>query len=354
MSPKESGPDRPSAQDLAAFAKEYFRAYMEAVSEKKTDVMPQFAQDSPYLIRSYLMPNGCIAMVFTSSKDLQVEGALKDWEEVQGVVVKGVDHFAGFYPFEGRTLADWNKRGRRDALRDLRLLDRSQLVKASAELEMVIEDVVKKGKLNPWIDKEHSLENKLRSVDSRIKAGFPTVDAIANLQSLKAYTQEAQAVTIEFPERGLLEEISEGIRNLASVQSKLETFENRMFEIEKATAGPTPGGKFAEVEDRVGRLEKQLEKVSNILTMINTKVETYFSKTAERERQSDLERRIEDHTSRSMSQEARIADIEREAERLVDELRKMTASINKDIHESRKRIARMEKHFVDFGKMVQE
>jgi len=355
MSQKEAGPEIPSTQDLAAFAREYYRSYMEAVAEKKPETLPLFAQEAPYMVRCYLLPNGCISMMFTSAKELQAEGAEKDWEEVQGAVVKGVDHFAGFYPFEGRSLGDWNKRGRRDALRDIRLQEKSQLIRAGAELEGIIDNISRMVKANPWLGKSGTeMITTLRSLDAKVKGGFPTVDAIASLQSLKAYVPGTESVTIEFPEKELLEDISEGIKNLANMESKLEMFENRMFEIEKLSSASATSPKVADIEDRVGRLEKQLEKVSNILTMLNSKVENYFSKGAEKERQSDLEKRIDDHASKTLAHEAKIAEMEKEAERLVEELRKMTASINKDIHDSRKRIARMEKHFVDFAKMVQE
>jgi len=108
------------------------------------------------------------------------------------------------------------------------------------------------------------------------------------------------------------------------------------------------------LQDRIERIEKQLEKVSNILTMLNSKVENYFSKTAEKERQADLEKRIEEHTTRALSHDTKLGKLEKEAEGLVEELRRMTAKIDKDIHDSRKRIARIEKHFVDFAKLVQE
>jgi chromosome segregation ATPase len=130
--------------------------------------------------------------------------------------------------------------------------------------------------------------------------------------------------------------------------------ENRIFEVEKMATSPDYVGKVDDVLQRVERLEKQLEKVSNILTMLNTKVETYFSKTAEKERQADLEKRIEEHTSNALSHESKISALEKEAEGLVGEMRAMAAKMEKDIHDSRKRIARMEKHFVDFAKLVQE
>jgi peptidoglycan hydrolase CwlO-like protein len=88
--------------------------------------------------------------------------------------------------------------------------------------------------------------------------------------------------------------------------------------------------------------------------MLNSKVETYFSKTAERERQADLEKRIEEHTSKALSHESKISEMEKEAEELVGEMRKMMSKVEKDIQESRTRIARLEKHFVDFAKLMQE
>jgi hypothetical protein len=35
-------------------------------------------------------------------------------------------------------------------------------------------------------------------------------------------------------------------------------------------------------------------------------------------------------------------------------MRTLASKMEKDIHDSRKRIARVEKHFVDFAKLVQE
>ena len=355
MTPKEIGPEIPSPQDLAAFAKEYYKSYMEAVEEKKPQVYPKFAQEAPYHVQSILLPNASVAMIFTSFEDLKVEGYEKDWDQVQEMIVKGVDHFAGFFPFEGRSLGDWNKRGKRDALRDLRLLDKSDLGKSGAELEALIENVTKMVKANPWLGKSGTeMISTMRSMEGRMKSGFPTVDAIATLQSLKSYVPGSENVTIEFPEKELLEDIAEGIKGVANLEEKIETVENRMFEIEKLANSPEYASRVTELADRVDRLEKQLEKVSNILTMLNSKVESYFSKAAEKERQADLERRIEEHTNKALSHESKIGELEKEAEALVQEMRKMTTKMDKDLQDSRKRIARMEKHFVDLAKMIQE
>jgi hypothetical protein len=355
MTPKEIGPEIPSAQDLVAFAREYFKSYMDAIEEKKPQTRPRFAQEAPYLIRSYHLPNGCICMIFNSAEELKVESGTRDWDQVQELIVKGVDHFAGFFPFEGRSLGDWNKRGRRDAHRDIRLLDDSELAKSGAELEGIVDNILRMVKANPWLGKSGTeIVSTLRNLESRVKQGFPTVDAIATLQSLKAYVPGADSVTIEFPDKELLEGISEGIKALTGNESKLDMMESRIFEIEKAATASDVAALSADVQERVDRLEKQLEKVSNILTMLNSKVESYFSKTAERERQADLERRIEDHVSKSVEHDSKILALEKEAETLVDEMRKMAAKMDKDIHDSRKRIARMEKHFVDLAKMIQE
>lgn len=109
-----------------------------------------------------------------------------------------------------------------------------------------------------------------------------------------------------------------------------------------------------EYGERVDRLEKQLEKVSNILTMLNSKVEAYFSNTAERERQGEMEQRLEEHGNKVLQTESKMMAMEKEAERLVSEIKDMAAKMEKDVHDGRKRIARMEKHLVDFAKVVQE
>jgi chaperonin cofactor prefoldin len=355
MTVKDDGPGIPSPQDLTAFAKEYYRAYMEAVDEKKPQNLSRFAQDAPYNIRTYLLPNGSICMLFNSSDELRAHGGVKDWDEVQDEVVKGVDHFSGFFPFEGRSLGDWSKRGKRDALRDFRLLEQSDLATASVKLEGIIENITKMIRANPWLGRAgNEIIASMRDIDTRVKGGFPTVDAIASLQSLKAFTPTAESITIDFPDKALLEEISDSLGEVSGIQGKLEVMENRMFEIEKAASAPDLGDRLSEHSERVDRLEKQLEKVSNILTMLNSKVEAYFSKTAERERQGEMERRLEEHGNKVLLTESKIVSLEKEAERLVSDMKAMTAKMEKDVHDSRKRIARMEKHFVDFAKMVQE
>ena len=355
MTSKEAGPGIPSPQDLSAFAKEYFKAYMEAVEEKKPDTLSRFAQDAPYAIKVYMMPNGAICMIFNSNDEVKVESGSRDWEDVQDEIVKGVDHFAGFYPFEGRSLGEWNKRGKRDALRDLRLLEKSELSRASVELEAIIESVTKMIKANPWLGKMgNEIIASMRDMDSRVKGGFPTVDAIASLQSLKTYTPGAESITVEFPDKALLEEIAGSLRDVSGLQSKIDAAENRIFEIEKASHTPELMERLGEHSERVERLEKQLEKVSNILTMLNSKVEGYFSKSAEKERQGEMERRLEEHGNKVLSAETKIEALEKEAERLLSEMNEMTTQMKKDVHDGRKRIARMEKHFVDFAKVVQE
>ena len=47
MSAKDIGPEIPDGQDLAAFAKEYFKAYMDTIEEKKPQTYPRFAASSP-------------------------------------------------------------------------------------------------------------------------------------------------------------------------------------------------------------------------------------------------------------------------------------------------------------------
>jgi len=355
MTSKEAGPEAITAQDLAAFAKEYYSSYTQTIEEKKPPVLPKFTQEGPYDINAILLPNGSICMVFKTSPELKTHGLSRDWDEVQELVVKGVDHFAGFFPFEGRTLGDWNKRGKRDALRDFRLLDKSDLSRNSAELEAVIDNIDKMVRVNPFLKKSGGdVIAALRTIEGRVKGGFPTVDAIAGLQSLKSYVPGAESVTIEFPDRPLLEEISDRLRDLANLESKIETVENRIFEMEKVAVAADLGDLVEDAQGRVERLEKQLEKVSNILTMLNTKVESYFSKTAERERQADLEKRIEDHMQQSSSHDEKIAKLEADATALVEELRKTSGKMEKELQESRKKIARMEKHFSDFAKVVQE
>ena len=83
MTSKETGPEAITAQDLAAFAKEYFSSYIQTIEEKKPATQPKFAQEGPYEISSILLPNGSICMVFKAASELKTHGSSKDWDEVQ-------------------------------------------------------------------------------------------------------------------------------------------------------------------------------------------------------------------------------------------------------------------------------
>ncbi len=207
---------------------------MDTVEEKKPQTYPKFAQDGPVRHPVILLPNGSICMIFNASKERRSRAGQKDWDEVQDIVVKGVDHFAGFFPFEGRSLGDWNKKrqeGRaegpqapgqvraREGRRGTRGDHREH--HEDGAREPVARQARERDHHDP---QEPRRQGQGRLPDRRRNRDAPVPEGLH---------PRSESIHIEFPDRQLLEEISEGIKNVSALESKLEMMETRMFEIEK-------------------------------------------------------------------------------------------------------------------------
>lgn len=346
----------PTPSEMVTFAREYLRSYLDTVHEKSPEHLPPIAQQSPFNIEISLLPNNCFAMVLEPSPEMKIHASFKSWEDLQDIVVKGVDFFIGFYPHEMKSIADWKKRGRKDATRDIRIAGESELGKAAGSLSKAIDEISKMAASNPWLgEKANEQINILREVEDRLRKGFASMDAIAALQDLKAYRPAYEKMTIEFPDKTMLEKILEGIEELMALQSRMDTLENRMFEVERiSTMESSENEEIPEIKDKITEMEGHLEKVSNILQMLNSKVEKYFSKTAEAERQATVETQVSALMKKTDALIGVLSDTQKKQEAHGAELTKEATRLEEEIDRALRRVKRLERHFVDLAKSVEE
>jgi len=356
MNPDKRNPkeEKPTPKMLTAFAREYIKSYLDAVDEKSPEHVPPIAQQAPYHIEISLLPNGCYSMILESAPEMRIKASFRGWDDLQDLVIKGADFFLGFYPHEMKTLADWNKRGRRDGIRDIRVLGESKLGKAAGRLSTVIDEISRMAATNPWLaEKANEQIQMLRDVEEKLRRGFAPVDAIAVLQELKNYRPTYEKMVIEFPDKGLMERIMEGVEELISLQNRMDAVESRMFEVERVSSLKTDDKEIPDIKERMKEIEIHLEKVSNILQMLNTKVEKYFSKSAEAGKQASLEESLKDMTERVASFAKFMGEIELRYESsggIEGEIKRLREDMDKAL----KRVKSLEKHFVNIARSFEE
>jgi uncharacterized coiled-coil protein SlyX len=347
----------PTPTEMVAYAREYLRSYFDTAEEKSPNNLPPMAQQAPYNVEICLLPNGCYAMLLNGSQEMKFKASFKNWDEIQDIVLRGVDFFIGFYPHEMRGIGDWKKRGRRDAIRDIRLMSDSELSQAAGKLSIAIEDMTRLAATNPALaeqTKEHV--ELLRDIEDKLRRrGFAPVDMIATLQDLKAYKPTYEKMIIEYPDKAIMEKILDGVEELMSLQQRMDSIESRMFEVERMSAMKKPEmDQIPELKERLEKLEGHLEKVSNILHLLNSKVEKYFTQTAEAEKLAKLEVKLAETSKRIDALMEAVAKVQGKQETMGTELSKEIAKMRADLETTRKKVKRLESHFISFAKSVEE
>ena len=345
----------PTPKEMTAFAREYIKSYLDIVDEKAPEHRPPIAQQSPYHIEICLLPNGCYAMILESAPDMRIRASFRNWDDLQNVIMKGVDFFIGFYPHEMKSIAEWKKRGTRDAVRDIRVLSESKLGKATGKLSTVIEEISRLAATNPWIaDKANEQIQMLRDVEERLRRGFAPVDSIAVLQELKAYKPTYEKLIIEFPDKSVLERILDGVEELMTLQTRMETLEGRMFEVERISSMKSSEEELEVFREKLSEIEESQEKMSNILQMLNSKVENYFSKSAGAERQAEMESGLKETSKKVDSLTKVISDMQSKQDQLESLLDKDVSELREELESARKKTKKLERHFVELAKSFED
>lgn len=225
----------PSKKALENYASAYAGAYMNAVEKEKPEHMPLLARNAPYEIEVCLMPNHSFAMLFERADRQSITVQEKDWNYIESKVMSGVAHLVTVYAHEGPTVADAISKGKKDAVRDIRTLEDSNLAKAVNQLEKLLGDLTGVEKGNKGLLKLAEIEmSKLQPIKDAIRAAGPELDMLAMVDALRNYPTAPVEVSIDIKEKQLLENISKDLGDLSDVIRRVEAQDQKLEQIEQA------------------------------------------------------------------------------------------------------------------------
>ncbi len=224
-------------KSLENYASSYLGAYLNTVKKEHPDHVPALARNEFYDIDVCLMPNDCFAILFEKSDKQNVGVAERDWGYVEGKVQTGVTHLVAVYAHEGATVADAIARGKRDAVRDIRSVEDSNIGKAITQLERILGELSRVEQGNSGIAQLGELElKKLQPVKEAVLKAGPEMDMLAIVDAMRNYSggPGSSKVSIELKGKELLEKIVSDLGDLADVIRRVESQDAKLQELEQS------------------------------------------------------------------------------------------------------------------------
>ncbi len=227
----------PTDIDLANYARAYVSAYMGAVQSESPEHPPLFFRNHPYSIEACFMPNESFCLLFEKSDRPTIAVTSQDWDHVMGRVMSGVSYLATVYPHEGYSVDDAAAKGRRDAIRDIRAMESSDMAEAARQLEKVITEL---GNMGDWIKAPVKMAEtvmaRLEPVRHAIQRSGPNQDMLAMVDGMRRYnvaTQRAPGMspsdlqTIQATS-ALMSEVSAMLKDVKAQGEKLQAIEEQL------------------------------------------------------------------------------------------------------------------------------
>lgn len=225
----------PTRKALENYANAYMGAFLNAVEKEKPEHVPALARNSPYDIEICLMPNQCFVMLFERADRQSVAVRECDWKDVEKRVMSEVAHMVVVYAHEGPTVADAISRGKKDAVRSIRALEDSNLSKAVAQLEKILDELTHVEKGNKSLLKLAELEmSKLKPIRDVISNAGPEVDMLAMVDALRNYPSHSVEVSVDVREKDLLEKVVGELGDLSDVIRRVESQDEALEKLEKS------------------------------------------------------------------------------------------------------------------------
>ena len=277
-------------KNLENYAIAYIGAYMNTIAKERPDHVPVLARCQPAAIEVSLLPNNCFVMLFEKSDKQTVTVDHKNWEQIEERVTHGPAHFVAVYAHEGVTVADAIARGKRDAVRDIRSIEDSDIAKAVGELEKIVTA------LSTTLEENKEVLNigeeelaKLQPIREAIVAAGPKVDMLAILDALRNYSTAREAGGIEGEERVMLEEVARELEDLSDVIQRVEAADQKLASLEES------------MKKTVSELNRAIDERINkglavILSSTDKKIDkglTVIADTASKNISTDLPRDLE-------------------------------------------------------------
>jgi predicted nucleic acid-binding Zn-ribbon protein len=210
-------------------------AYLNTVKKERPEHLPVLARNNFYDIEVCLAPNHCFAMLFEKAEKQNVEVKECGWDYVEGKILSGVSHLVTVYAHEGVTVADAISRGKKDAIRDIRSLEDSDIAKAIKQLEKILQNMsgIEEGGKGAMKLGQRELA-KLEPIKDAIISAGPNVDMLAMVDALKNYPGMPTTSSVGDRERALLEKIVADLGDLSDVIRRVESQDQKLEEIEVA------------------------------------------------------------------------------------------------------------------------
>lgn len=243
----------PSDMDLANYARAYVGAYMSAVQSEGSERVPMFARNHPYSVEVCYLPNNCFCLMFERAEKSSIAVHSQTWDYVMGKVMSGVTYLVTVYPHEGHSPESATAKGRRDAIRDIRAMESSDIVESTRQLEKVIDDLreVGQGNKSPLRMAESAIA-RLEPIKQALARTGPTLDMMSMIDASKSYPPPMNQVVLEEKDIKLLETVAKELGALQDVVRKVEEQDARAVEAEARLS--------AELEQFKGALDKKIAK----------------------------------------------------------------------------------------------
>jgi len=273
----------PSRKNLENYAISYMGAYLNTVKKERPEHLPVLARNNFYDIEVCLAPNHCFAMLFEKAEKQNVEVKDCGWDYIEGKILSGVNNLVTVYAHEGVTVADAIARGKKDAIRDIRSLEDSDIAKAIRQLEKILQGMsgIEEGGKGAVKLGQRELA-KLEPIKDAIISAGPNVDMLAMVDALKNYPGMPTTGSIGDKERALLEKIVADLGDIADVIRRVESQDQKLEELELAM-------KKTLSELNISMDERVSKGLALILQSSDKKIDKGFAAIAETTKKGDPE-----------------------------------------------------------------
>lgn len=283
-SPQQAMP--PEKKDLENYAIFYLGSYMNTVKKERPEHLPPLARNGPYHIEVCILPNGCLALIFTEAEKERVEVFERGWEYVESKVATNPIHLITVYPHEKSAVADAIARGKKDAARDIRSVEDSDIARAVLQLEKIMDTLKGLEQGNKTTLKAARAELvKMKPIWEAVRNAGPEVDMLALVDAMKSYPPAPITISVDVKDRELLEKTAAGLGDMSDLLRRLETQDRKLEDLEQSMRKV-----FSEysrtIDERISKglevvleseTKKRLEESATLVQKVATQLEPRLS-----------------------------------------------------------------------------
>ena len=344
-SPPSKATQAPSKRALENYASSYVGAYLNTIKKERPEHLPVLARNQPGEIEVVVLPNSCFCMMFERADKQNVTVLEKSFPYVESKLVSGVTHMVAVYAHEGSTVADAIARGKKDAIRDMRAMEDSDVAKAVNHLDRVLDSLTKVEVGNKSTIRMAEMELKrLQPIKDAIVNAGPEVDMLGLLDALKNYPSAPVEVNIDLKEKVLLEKMLKDIGDLSDLIRRAEEQDKKLESLEKLLKKT--------LSEYTSTADERLSKgMSVMLSSVDSRIENAIADFKKRSEEDEAEDGAEDEALRGL--ESRLDELEKALKNapapkddVSSELLLAVADLRENMKRANARLARIEEWLV--------